>query len=480
MNPISERVRIVIVAAGAAAAAAILGLTLAPVKDQATARVVVTPFQATDPAVAGLPLLLSAGDPTPALITAQGLVGAAPVAQLTAERMGPGWSEARVVHQVEVTLESGSQLIDITANAAKPSVATRLANVYAAAALQVRGNQVQPAIQAALARADAELGAAGGATTDTSTATVARASALRGLVGHGDPSFQLAQPAYLARRPGFAHSVLIVLLALASGAVLGYLAWWLAARLGRRGVADEHEILKLTGLPILGRLPEEIRGEWTGLASAGVRNALTRLELQEELPPTLALVSPEPGDGKTSAAVALALHITERGSSVAVLDLDWRRQDALRRLRGRARVLSPRLGSDPTPGAEGLTSASTPQMLFVSRVEGPQSLPEIEERIADAQASAEVVILDTPPISVSPEALVAAASVQSVLIVVQLGQTPARALVEALARLARAGVRPAGALVFHPRGLARYRPPELDQIRPRRSALYRRTRARSA
>jgi Mrp family chromosome partitioning ATPase len=134
---------------------------------------------------------------------------------------------------------------------------------------------------------------------------------------------------------------------------------------------------------------------------------------------------------------------------VALLDLDWRKLDAVHRT-GVGRGPAPTRGSGPAQ-TEPLLPAPDAPTLLVGASGGPFDTENPRERIGGALSIVDLVIVDTPALSATRDALGVAAAVQAALIVVSLDQTPEFALGEARAALQRAGVRPAGVVLFERR-----------------------------
>ena len=107
--------------AGAAAAAG-YGLT-APKRYDATAKLLVTPVAASDPTFAGFDLLR---DPS----SAAALVRTPEVAIAVRTQLGLGRSVSALLHDVHTRVESGSDVVDVTARETGAVLAAQVANAY--------------------------------------------------------------------------------------------------------------------------------------------------------------------------------------------------------------------------------------------------------------------------------------------------------------------------------------------------------------
>jgi capsular polysaccharide biosynthesis protein len=152
--------------AGAAAAAG-YGLT-APKRYDATAKLLVTPVAATDPTFAGFDLLR---DPR----TAASLVRTPEVATAVRTQLGLDRSASSLLHDVHTRVESGSNVVDVTAEDTAAVSAAQLANAFVDALIAQRTATFQSELSAALARTPSD--------------------ALRRLQGQPDPTLHRASTA---------------------------------------------------------------------------------------------------------------------------------------------------------------------------------------------------------------------------------------------------------------------------------------------
>jgi Mrp family chromosome partitioning ATPase len=463
---------IVVACALAAAVAAAAGIALTPVKYQATALALILPVRSSDPTYADVPLLRSSGDPTRALRTAVGVINRSSVAAMAAQRLG--LTEQFVESHVHVGRQTNASFVGVTATADSSALATALADVYLTSALKLRAQEVGPGIAAAVARAQAEV-ASLGTGTRPGIAAARRVSALTALEGHGDPTIQLARSAVLDPQPGRRRHAEELVLALIAGGLLGLCGIWFVNHISRAALQDERQVATLTGLPILARLDgdgprpgarklsftRDLQGLLTVLASTGKSDR------------TIAVISPSPGDGKTTVATSLAAYLARRGESVALLDLDLRKLDAHRRL-GVTRM--PPSGS--STGAWNITpqtllSAPVAPTLLVGAAWAGAGARSTRESLARALEMVDRVVIDTPAIGVSKDALTAVSAVDAVLIVVALGRTTELALHETNDALVRAGIDPAGIVLFTREGVTKPGSRRARERDRQRQGLYR-------
>jgi capsular exopolysaccharide synthesis family protein len=176
-----------------------------------------------------------------------------------------------------------------------------------------------------------------------------------------------------------------------------------------------------------------------------------------ELPRTIVVTSAAPAEGKTMTAVNLAVTLASRGTRVVLVDGDVRRP-----------MLASVFGVAAQPGgfADLVANGEIGSRTIVPAPGELESLqlvlasPEnVEDRayfldprnVARALISlleeAEVVIIDSPPLTEVPDALALAGAADAVLIAVRLGRTRRDKLNELRRQLAQHGIAAAGFVV---------------------------------
>jgi capsular exopolysaccharide synthesis family protein len=193
---------------------------------------------------------------------------------------------------------------------------------------------------------------------------------------------------------------------------------------------------------------------------------------------TLLVTSPGAGEGKSTVASNLAIVFAQAGRRTLLIDADLRRprQHAIfggRRKPGLTDVAI--LGTPLDTGLHRIAPATAdPSGSGPARLDAlfagtaPPSpvdflnsttLGALLDRLVDGY---DCVIIDTPPVLVSADAVVLAARVDGVVIVARMGKTDWRALTEARRLLGQAGARVLGTVanelsVARGYGYARYR-----------------------
>ena len=359
------------------------------------------------------------------------LVKAQNLANEVADRLGDSYtddpSEAITVEGVPE-----SQLLTITGEATSPELAQKLTNIYAEV-FQQRIRQ--------LAQANAASG---------------RAS--------------IAEPATLPDAPVRPRPKLY----LAIGAVLAALAAigvaLLAERIDRRlHISDD--MTEVLGLPIIGRVPygtagsveRQLAGEPPGdresrAAAEAFRLLLANLAFANmgQRPRTVAVVSSDEQEGKSTTALSLGRAAGELELRTLLVEADLRRPSLSAKTGGWAgagrfgfstvlvhrATLTEATWTLPESSVELLPAGPLPPN--PAALLGSQALREFDE---EAKDRFDLVVYDTPPLSVSADASLVAAITDGVVLVVDARRTKRRPATQAVDQLRRAHANILGVVV---------------------------------
>ena len=156
---------------------------------------------------------------------------------------------------------------------------------------------------------------------------------------------------------------------------------------------------------------------------------------------SIVITSPLPKDGKSTVALNVATSLTEKGSSVLLIDADLHHP-----------TMAERLGLSPTPGLGECLRDGMDPVTLLCRVEplgiyllqagAPQehpsellhseTLPMVVKRLSSLF---DWVIIDTPPITPLTDAVLLSRQVDTSLLVVRADKTPREAIEHALSLL---------------------------------------------
>ena len=209
-------------------------------------------------------------------------------------------------------------------------------------------------------------------------------------------------------------------------------------------------------------------------------------------PRTILVTSTARREGKTTAAINIALAYAQAGSRVVLVDGDMRRAH-LTEVFGAA-------SSTTTLGDVLLEAATVEDSLVPARAYGDRlrlltagakdgeavdllASWRIEALVEELKSSADVVIFDSPPIAEVPDALTLATTVDAVVLVVRYGRTRREKIAYARLLLGQLAVVPAGVIAVTRRrararrGIARAEPAG-KALRPAPSSRHKRKRSR--
>lgn len=336
-------------------------------------------------------------------------------------------SGGELIDSVEAKPVADSQLLAIEAEAASPAKAQALANTYATVFKE---------------RADEFV---------DSNATQTRLT--------------VASP---ATRPGSAsrpRPKLYLLVAAVLAAFVAALAALLRERFDQRLRVDS-TTTEVLGLPIIGRVPERDQSMVRSIArgEAGDDEAARTLEESFRLllanlsfvtagktPATIAIVSPNEGEGKSICAFNLGRSAAELGMKVLLVDADLRRATLSARLNARGQAgLSTYLVK---PGQLNELCVEVPREAFYLMPAGPvpPNPPVLLNSLSDfdevAKEEFDLVIYDTPPLSVGADASLVAAGSEGTILIVNMKLTQRKRALHALDQLKRARANILGMVV---------------------------------
>jgi capsular exopolysaccharide synthesis family protein len=237
--------------------------------------------------------------------------------------------------------------------------------------------------------------------------------------------------------------------------ILGLMAAVLAALARnalRREVVEEGDLESVYGLEILGEIPKARMSspligetfatrEMVPVAEA-FQKLVANLQVAEifKTHPQIAVVSCLGQEGKTTVSSGLAYALALAGNKTTLIDADLRKPTVHTRF---GLPLSPGLGdpevvpSPVQPGLKTLTVVTAGQAYQHPTNVVTRRLPAL---LDDNRDERRIVIVDTPPLGPSAEAILISAFVSGVIFVIQPGKTDPKLLDRVLHDLRRSGV----------------------------------------
>lgn len=411
---------------------------------EASATLLVTPLPQEDETFLGLEMIRDSGDPTRTVQTAATLVESNPAAARVAAKLGRDWDAERVLGAVSVNPVGESNVLAITASADSAGEATRIADLFARAALRSRAAILSDQASREIARLRVQLAEAP-KNSSSEERISEQIGQLETVETHGDPTLTLSEKATPPTSPTGTSAAVIVVLALLGGFALGSGAAVLL-EMTRRQVRDEEEAMALYPIPVLVRAPllkareqRRSRRETSWYMPPAVWEAFKTLLIQLHGMPkkgdgarVCLIVSASAGDGKTTTAVNLAAAAASGGESVAILDLDLRKPEIASSLRADAtHAVADLLEPDCKLADLIEPAAAVPNLSLLGLSLGDsvgivpahtlaETLPRL---IEEARQQFDLVVIDTAPLGQISDALHLLDAVDEVLIVVRPEQT---------------------------------------------------------
>lgn len=341
------------------------------------------------------------------------------VADLVAKRLPFQTTGGQVKSQVSFEPVPETLLVRITAVAPDAVQAQQIANTYASVVVDYAGSRLN--------------------------------QTNGGQVSVADQATRPDQPA----RP---RPTLYTLLAGLIGLVVGSALALLAGLLDRR-VRSLDELQEITGVPVLANIALARSRRSRQLNEEAYRVLRTNLDFLRPGKPlrSVAVVSASEGEGKSSAVVNLARAVAEIGDSTIIIEGDLRRpavQAAL--VTGQPERLSPGLSNYLAGSAsldEIIYETDLPNVRLIPSGPTPPSPSalldsELGHRLLNLLAEqSDLVIVDTPPMSVGADATLLAAPADETVMVVDLRKSSKTAIRAVVAQLNFVKASFAGVLV---------------------------------
>lgn len=418
--------------------------------------------QASGVAAAGV------NDPQRATATNIRLVKLGEVATRTARALDAGLTSAQILSSVDVAAEGETDIATVSATTANPQQAAVIANTFTEQFIATRRKIDQARVDAARALVERQLaelpstqrsGPRGQSLLDRSESLRILGSLQTGnaeLVERASPPASASSPAVMR------NTVLGGIL----GLLLGVGIAFLTDRLDRR-VREPSDLEGAFGLPLLGVVPESdayaasaIGDGRSGLppreseAFHLLRAHLRYFNVDRDVR-TVLVTSAAPGEGKSTVAYNLARAASTMGTRTLLIEADLRRPSLGQRL---GQTHGPGLG-DVLIGACTAAAAITP-ILVASGINGTSREAQLDVLLADAvppnpaelleshamqelltwaSENYDLVLVDTPPLTVVSDAIPLLRKVDGVLIVSRFGSSTLNAAETLRDRLASLG-----------------------------------------
>ena len=260
-----------------------------------------------------------------------------------------------------------------------------------------------------------------------------------------------------------------VIIALAAGLVLATALAFLIERIDDT-VKTEGDVQLRLGLPLLGTVvrrvqtaDEEVDDPVEVVAASHMGDTLaeqyrairTNVMFSRVDRPvqTIVVTSTLPGEGKTTTATNLAMVMAQAGFSTILVDADFRRPSLHRLFDRRPNLGLGNLILDDRPSEQLIQATTIPMLRLVCSGPTPPNPSELlgsvsmQRVLARLSSMADIVILDTPPVSAVTDATVLATLCGGVIMVVEQRRTGVPAVAKSIETLHSLGANILGVVL---------------------------------
>jgi Mrp family chromosome partitioning ATPase/capsular polysaccharide biosynthesis protein len=387
-------------------------------------------------------------------------------------RVGLKMTSPELLKKVKVSPIQQSSIVSVRVRGENSELVAKVANEFPAVLIQQHTADFQREIQGAVDRLRVQL-RSGTLSPGEAVALEDRLAQLQSFVGASDPTLRILSPAAVPTDAYWPRPVLSVLVAIFAGLILG-IGGALLLELAEPRLLDEDELLGrfpiLTRVPLARRRIAERYLHGSGSLPADLweayrtlRASLSAHGVGEGMPKSVLVTSAIEGEGKTMTATSLAIAMAAGGRRVVLVDGDFRRSMAgeafglTAQSKGFASLLSgngqPEDALVPSPGYGSrlkLLLAGDDQMIDLLE---PR---RIEHVLNELKGEADVIIVDSPPVTEFADAVALADAVDVVLIAVRLGHSRRDRFDDLVRFFEGHGIVPAGYVVTARRRRAYY------------------------
>jgi polysaccharide biosynthesis transport protein len=448
--------------------AALYSLTAAK-RYEASADVLVSPIPPGDETYVGIPVLRESSQ-SRSVLTAARLVETPEVADAVKEKLNLSESRGQILGAIHVEPQEQSNFVTIVATAGSPEAAARLANAFADELIASRTSVFQGYVKDQIDRLEKKVAAMTTLQIEAGNAAALqeRIGELSAIADGPDPTLANGGQAVPPGSAAWPRPALSIAVAFIAALLLGTGAAFALEFFNPR-FRREDELVAEQRLPILARIPRMrkrvARDYLTGKEPLppDVREAFRVLRAtvvtageDGDLPSSILVTSASPDEGKSMTAVNLAIALATSGLNVILVDGDLRRPMVSTLMHEPARRNGfMELARNGAPVGKILTPArgyGENLRLLVSRPNHEAELDvlrpdEVRRAIQKLEDAAEVVVIDSPPLSEVADALTLAEAAKVVLVAVFLGRTRRDRLVDVRRMLAQVGANVLGFVV---------------------------------
>jgi capsular exopolysaccharide synthesis family protein len=411
-------------------------------------------------------------------------------AEKTARLMGGGLTAAAVSSNLHITAKGESSIVEIEATATSPQLASAIANTYARQVVVEQQGANRRLFRSALAvvhKQLAELPPAQRVGPD-GLDLQNRAHTLGLLAGLDYNNVLVSQEAAAPSSPSSPKTKKNIVVGAIAGLLLGLVIAFWRERIDKR-VRRPRDLEQAYGLPLLGEVPKSrslSKRRSSDAASARlplaeaeafnlIRAHIRFLHIERDIR-TLLVVSPAPGEGRTTIARNLAEAAARSGSRALLVEADLRHPGIADQLglapgSGLAEVLSG--AATVLRGTQSVASAGTAghslDVIAAGAALPPNPSELVESRamyalIDQAKVTYDLVVVDTAPLMAFSDAFPLLSKVDGVVVVGRIGQSRGDIIEETRNVLVSSGAKLLGVVanVAKPTGSGAYAHPAVS------------------
>lgn len=444
-----------------AAAVALAFSATAAEKYRAEADILITPFTDSTDAFAGITLFR---DETSSVYAAGRIMTTPSVTDAVIRRLDLALSREELLGKVRIQPLEQSSIVTITAEAGSAAGAAELANTFAEVFIDRRTREFQEQLKSVIAGIEERLDVLPSTSTTEELTLQGRLGLLRPVVGAQDPTIDFLSEAVPPDSPSWPRPALILAVAILAALILGVGSVLILEALDPRMSSED---ILLRSLPVVARIPrararvarDYLRGKgplpanlWEGYRT--LRASLAARGIGGASPRAVLVTSAIKAEGKTMTAVNLAKALTAGGLRVILVDGDFRRPSVgsafglSRETGGLAELLFGQGSVDDAlvdaPGYANWLRLLLPGSAQPIDLLEPRRIAELIDRL---KSEADVIVVDSPPLTEFADAFAVADAVDTVLVAVRLGYSRRDRFAELNRFLSQHDVAPAGLVV---------------------------------